>query len=351
MPRQIEQKNRSRPKSKDVVNAEQAAEVIAGKHKAYNVGRGEVALSASATNMAFTSQASKAHPAGVVILDVGRNAHRAWAKVAAYLGSKANPIVYVEDSCIIEFEDLRKRMICDYVDRACRYGKGCPIESEGDSVRLTDPRDTVAFQKLYHQKKFFADREVVTHARRRAQLQCLGKTWQEKEEIETSEEYEVNNIRNQTSPPKVAPTQKKPVKEPVAKESRKDRDAIVGQVVELIQGLGVDVDTRVEAYNSALSEIEGKSVTIETCSAKNIKFLKMHVSGILKVIDDTTNKIVEADGGLPKDARKIAIEFLNNVSEGKTILDPGITSKEVQALALIVKENSGAYISSAAVPF
>ena len=131
--------------------------------------------------------------------------------MAAYRGTDSQPSVWAEDFVCIFYEDLREKLVWDWIDRAVKNtGAAPPIAFDGGRPTPTNAADQLSIARLYFQKRYFADREAVTHARERAQRQVLAQEWKEPTEIDTEagEMEMVRRSRESTQAPRQQPARK-----------------------------------------------------------------------------------------------------------------------------------------------
>lgn len=192
-------------KQASVAEIEDAVEQMT-RGDTFQAERGKRVANAAAVNKMFVARASAGEPIGIKVLDAGKDDVKAWAKVAAYRGDPANPILWAEEFVQINHELTRQKLIFDAIDRGVwlydpEQDKKINVRVEftmrGDVPTPTDPRVQLHLIRLALAKKIFAEREAVTHARERAQRQVLASEWREQGEQDAEQEEmdEVDRLR------------------------------------------------------------------------------------------------------------------------------------------------------------
>jgi len=162
---------------------------------------------AAGVNATFLNRAgASGEQVGTKVIDVGKSAAQAWAKVAAFRGPPDAPIAWVEDAVVIDFELLRQKILWDAIDKGVSLWEQNPetgdnykkkykvdFKLQGDVPCPTDQRVQMHIIRLYLQKKLFAERDAVTHATERAQRKILAMEWREDGEL-LSEREEVETV-------------------------------------------------------------------------------------------------------------------------------------------------------------
>jgi len=171
-------------------------------------GKKQIA-NAAGVNATFINRAgTSGEQVGTKVVDVGKNATQAWAKVAAYRGSPDAPLAWVEDAVVIDFDLLRQKILWDSIDKGVSLWESDPetgnnykkkykvdFRLQGDVPIPTDQRIQMHIIRLFLQKKLFAERDAVTHATERAQRKILAGEWREDGEL-LSEREEVDTVND-----------------------------------------------------------------------------------------------------------------------------------------------------------
>lgn len=128
------------------------------------------------------------------IVEIEKEDGRAKAIIRGWIGKKDAPIVETADAVILHIRDYEREWLLNNSRPKSNRSARAKYDTEKGCLVPATIEDAKELASYLLRRQIFLERDAITKARKRVQLQLLGVEWREEEEVEAEEsDIEVNN--------------------------------------------------------------------------------------------------------------------------------------------------------------